>query len=405
MTKTNDPPKLSPGIFRFGILSQLLYPDPEGRLKQEILDGLAAKKWAWHDGSMRRFEAETIRKWLYRYQTGGLPALEDRTRDYPVGEDVSQELEDALIQLRKDHPRWTFALMLENVRKTGQWNGTKPSRPTLYRWGSLKNLMRDPHPDTAARSFEYGGFGGLWMCDFLHGPRVYVGKERRKVYLHAILDDASRFVVSGRFAVSESAETLLFDLKEAVGCFGIPQRLYSDNGSAYCSHHLKQVAARLGMMLPHTPPYRPQGRGKIERFFRNVRESFLAANESRTLTDLNVAFLQWLGNYHLSVHSGIQQAPIDKRLSIPNLCRNLPPHVQIDPLFVLTRRCRFGKDGTVRIDGAVFELPEVAPGTQRAEVHYFPWDLSQVWYDHDHKPGRLLDKQANAHRFTRAKGI
>ena len=139
MTKVDDPPILSPAIFRFGILSQLLYPDPEGRLKQEILQELAGKAWPWHDGAMRQFEPETIRKWLYRYQTGGLPALEDRPRDCPTGEDVSQELEDALFRLRKEHPRWTFALLLEDVRKTGIWNGSKPSRPTLYRWGTKKN--------------------------------------------------------------------------------------------------------------------------------------------------------------------------------------------------------------------------------------------------------------------------
>ena len=139
--------------------------------------------------------------------------------------------------------------------------------------------MRDPHLDNLQgiqKLFVFEKFGQLWMADFLHGPKIRVKRTKKKTYLHAIMDDSSRYVVGGKFYFSEKVESLIEELMKAGRIFGLPQRFYVDNGSAYSSRHLKIVCARLSMHLIHTRPYQPEGRAKIERFFRTVRDQFLA---------------------------------------------------------------------------------------------------------------------------------
>ena len=122
----------------------------------------------------------------------------------------------------------------------------------------------------------------------LHDPRD--ARRRRKTYLIALLDDATRVIPHAAFAFSESAATFLPVFKQAVLRRGRPQRLYVDNGANYRSQHLAAVCASLDVHLIHARPYQPAGKGKIERFFRTVRDQFLSTLEdagTRSLAALN----------------------------------------------------------------------------------------------------------------------
>jgi len=180
--------------------------------------------------------------------------------------------------------------------------------------------------------------------------------------------------------------------------FGICQRLYTDNGASYASRHLKIVCARLSIHLHHTPPYKPQGRGKIERFFRTVRDQFLATDRSKTPQQINKAFNQWLADYHHNIHSALKCSPLQKRMQIESMCKIVPEVTDIDALFRTEKRCRVYNDGTVHLLKKRFEVPDYLPG-DRVTVYYLPWNLSQIYYGDEMKPARLLDTVANAHRF------
>lgn len=389
-------------LWRYGLISPLLHEDPQGRTQGELIAEIAAKNFIRPDKGSRSVSGETLRRWLYRFRAGGIAALEDETREGRF--DIPQLIRDQLVSLRLEYPRWTLTKIFKQLRTLGLWNGEDPSQAALYRYCKARHLNRDPHlVPVPCRAFEFAAFGQLWVADFLHGPKLWFGKFKRKVYLHAIIDDCTRYVVAGRFHQAEDTRALFIDLKDAVRRFGVPHRFYSDNGSAYKSRHLKVVAARLKISCPHTPPYTPQGRGKIERFFRTVQDSFLLDFKAKTLTDLNTAFDRWLADYHQSIHRGIKTTPLSKRLEVQNVCRELPEVADIDPLFFLERRCRVYLDGTVRIHGHEFEVPDCQPRT-RTTVFYLPWDLSRAWYGEDRKLARPLDKIANSRRFDNPKG-
>lgn len=158
------------------------------------------------------------------------------------------------------------------------------------------------------------------------------------------------------------------------------------------------MAARLGVQLPHTPPYRPQGRGKLERLFGTVRTQFLDVHHFKTLTEINQAWPQWLAAYHQTLHSTLAATPLHRRLSVADVCRQVPGVADLEPLFRMERRCRVSGCGTVRLRGREFEVPGCLPGS-RATVYFLPWDLSRVFYGDAQTCARPLDRAANARRF------
>ena len=399
MKNLESPPKLSPEAWRWGIIGQLILQTSSGQTRQEILEECALQQHIRPDGTPCQISAETLRKWISRYNAFGIDGLKDKSRKRGIGISIPEPMTTALAQLRLEQPRWSMTLLLEQMKKTALWDGFHPSRATMFRYLCAHQLHRDPTKVTPnPRSFEHAAFGSLWIADFLHGPRVYAGSTKRKVYLHAIIDDHSRFVPVAHFHLEESSEALVTDLREAIRRHGIAIAFYTDNGAAFKTIHLRQIAARLRMACPHSPPYVPEGRGKIERFFRTVRECFLAKDTSKTFTQLETNFQIWLAEYHQNYHQGIKCSPLEAKLKSSSLCRLLPEATPIDSLFTIQRHCRVHKDGTVRIKGVSYEVHQAVPLT-RTLVNFLPWDLNMIWYGPDNLPAKPLDKLANARRL------
>ena len=92
------------------------------------------------------------------------------------------------------------------------------------------------------------------MSDVMHGPQVSVAGRQRKVYLIALIDDATRLVPFAAFALAENVTAFLTVLEQAIRRRGIPKRLYVDNGAAFRAKHLELVCAKLGITLIHARP-------------------------------------------------------------------------------------------------------------------------------------------------------
>jgi putative transposase len=396
-----DDRQMELALWRYGIISPLLHRDANDVQLCEMLSIVSQNNYIHpHDGRYVTISAEAIRKWLYRFNHGGLDALCDKQRSDKGTHDVPALLADAMFELRRAHPRWTLSLLLDELIHRKLWDETRPSRSTLYRFARHSNLMRDPHLNVVEplRPFEFDQFGQMWIADFMHGPKLYAGRKKHKSYLHVIIDDCTRYVVSGRFYLSESTQSLIVELMTAVRRFGIAQRLYTDNGSAYNSRHLKIVCANLSMGQPHTPVRRPQGRSKVERFFRTVREQFLAKEKYKTFDAINTAFIQYLNDYHHRIHGTLECSPMQKRLSVGSVCKQVPEVADIESLFRLKRRCRVYNDQTIRLHKKAFEVPGCLPGS-RISVYYMPWDLGRVYYGDQLQLAKPVDLTANAYRF------
>lgn len=302
---TDSPPelRLQVALFRYGLIAEFVsLPSNTPGLYQR-LQHKAAQEYTIPGSSRTRVAAETLRDWLQAYRHGGFDALLPKPRaDRGRSRGLPPEVVEQLLNLKEQNPKLSVRLIIGLLRQSGTVPEELPLPPsTIHRLLDRAGLMQpsagEP-TDKDRRRFAFARAGQLWMSDVMHGPTVGVGaKVRRKAYLIAFLDDATRVIPYATFALSENTQTFLPAFKQAVLRRGYPERLYVDNGANYRSHHLALVCAKLGVALIHARPYRPEGKGKIERFFRSVRAQLLtrlSEADTVSLDALNRRLWAWV---------------------------------------------------------------------------------------------------------------
>jgi putative transposase len=366
--------------FRFGVICELvngihLEPGEQERLIREK----CARKWQIPFSEKTRISRSTLLRWvsLYRRSNGRLEALYPNERcDQGASRAMDEDTCLALVELRKELPKATVKCLIRKMeqRRLAACGQLKPS--TVYRFLHRHKLMTPAAVPQDRRKFEAEGPNDLWQSDVMHGPRVEAGGKQKKTYLIAMLDDHSRLITHGEFYLSERLDSYLNALQQALSKRGLPRKLYVDNGSAFRSKHLEHITASLGIALIHSRPYKPQGRGKIERFYRTVRGDFLFGFTGKTLKDLNEAFDLWLnGIYHQRVHSATGQSPF-KRFTSNIECLRAAPADLMDH-FRQTARRRVAKDRTITLNARLYEAPVALIGRQ-VELLYHADDPDRV---------------------------
>jgi transposase InsO family protein len=221
-------------------------------------------------------------------------------------------------------------------------------------------LKPDREIETKRRlAFAKAHVNELWQADTMVGPYVSHGAGKVQSKLIAFLDDASRVVCHGEFFLADTTETLRPAFKTALYKRGLPECLYVDNGSNYASFEMTQVCQRIGAILCHTPVRDGAAKGKIERFFRTVRESFLTRALDLTSVDaLNRAFFSWVEDeYHEREHSSLGMKPIDRFGLDLGRVRFLPPYDVNDELFFVEQDRTVLADNTFSLKNTRFEAP------------------------------------------------
>ena len=371
-------------LFRHGLIARLL-PDeltPEQR-QAEIARIVAAEHQI--PGSLRPRVAEsTLRDWLRDYRAGGFEALKPKKRiDAGHPRALEPALVERLLQIKEQEPDLSVRLIIKQVRKEGMIATDRHlPRTTVHRLFKQHGLSTRSTLDTEGtnedrRRFAYQYAGQLWMSDVMHGPAVAKdGRRKYKTYLIAFLDDATRVIPHAAFAFAENTRAFLPVFKQALLRRGLPERLYVDNGANYRSHQFAVICAKLGVALIHARPYRPQGKGKIERFFRTCRAQFIARlTEADTthLATLNRRLAGWVeGEYHETPHRGLdQQTPLERWAQSGERLRYPEPNLDLDDLFLFEEQRMVHNDRTVSLQGRVYEVDATLVG-QRVTLRYDP---------------------------------
>jgi transposase InsO family protein len=365
----DDEKKQQIATFRFGVIHDLVgHIELEPGEQERLIREKCGRKWMIPFSEKTYISRSTILRWvkLYKDSGGRLESLCSRDRsDQGMSRAMDQETSLALMRLRKELPKATVPRLISEMNKRGLVSpGVTLNSSTLYRFLHGHDLMTltTPVPEDR-RKFEAELPNDLWQVDCMHGPRVEHGSKQRKTYLIAFMDDHSRLVPHGEFFLSESVKSFLIALQGALMSRGLPRKIYSDNGPAFRSHHVEHTAASLGIALIHARPYKPQGKGKIERFFRTVRTEFLTGFRGTGLVDLNEAFDLWLGEiYHQRRHSSTGQTPFARFTSKMECLRPAPDNLKDH--FRKAARRKVAKDRTVSLDGKIFEAPVPLIGKQ-----------------------------------------
>jgi transposase InsO family protein len=366
--------------FRFGVICELvnsarLSPGEQARLIREK----CARKWQIPYSEKTRISRGTIWRWVRRYRSsnGKLECLYPQDRsDRGKSRVLDEEAALGLIRLRQEMPQATVATLIKQVQTRGIVNPATALCPsTVYR---LLQEHRRMNPKAAVdrRKFEAECVNDLWQSDVMHGPRVLVSGKRQKAYLIAILDDHSRLIPHAEFYLNERLSSYTDCLKQALATRGLPRKLYVDNGSAFRCKQLEHICACLGVALIHSKPYTPEGRGKIERFFRTIRGEFLPGFRGDNLSELNEVLALWLEDvYHRRPHGSTGQAPFARFTENLHCLRSAPEN--LNDFFRHTARRRVAKDRTVILNGSLYEAPVALIGCQ-VQLLYQPDEKNRV---------------------------
>jgi putative transposase len=359
-------------LFRYGVIR----PAADDKLSKArrglIVRGLAGEAHTGPDGEEVRVSRQTIDRWLRAYRSGGFPALRPGPRR--VEPRTPAPALDLACRLRKEDPARSAAHIAEVLRAAQGWS---PHPRTLERHFNALGLSRAAltGANIAFGRFEAERPNELWTGDALHGP-VIGGK---KAILFAFIDDCSRLVTGHRWSRSEDTLAAEAALRRGILARGLPSTTYVDNGSPFICRQLLRALAVLGVRLVHSRPGRPEGRGKIERFFGTVRGQFLvevAHSKIPSLEVLEERFVAWLEqSYHRRQHSETGEAPMERfcRLAKPRY----PSPELLREAFLFSETRTVTRVATASLYGNTYEVDPALAG-RRVELVFDAFDLEHV---------------------------
>ncbi|MBU1085884.1 MAG: DDE-type integrase/transposase/recombinase [Candidatus Omnitrophica bacterium] len=337
----------------------------EGKTSIQRVKNVANLPFIDEDGNPRKFTWRTIQTWLYRYKNHGVTGITNQSRrDKGKPRKISPEELMEAINSALPHFRdncfnkmdiYRFCIQKSLLRR--QQIAYNTFCRFIKEYDLLDKNAGQNNKKRLAFAMQYAN--QLWQADTMFGPYVKDNTSHRQSKLIAFIDDASRVVCHGEFFFEENTDSLIKALKAAFYKRGIPEQLYVDNGSIYSCAEITLICARIGCILRHTPVRDGAAKGKIERFFRRVRQQFLSRNlDLSSLQNLNRQFISWLEDeYNSSSHSAIAMKPIDRFGLDLNRVKFLPPSEANDELFFAETTRKVKKDNTFSFKNIRYETP------------------------------------------------
>lgn len=325
----------------------------------------------------RQFTWRTIQTWYSRYKKDGITTMTPKPRS-DRGRLRKVEPEALLTAIEQVRPRFhgklpRVSVIYRECIEQGLLERSQVAPNTFRRIVKECELLKpEPQVENKRRlAFAKAHANELWQADTMVGPYVQNGAGKTQVRLIAFIDDASRVCCHGEFFLAENTDTLIQALQRALYKRGVPEAMYVDNGSIYTSKEISQICQRLGCLLCHTPVRDGAAKGKVERFFRTVRDCFLSRNLDLSSVDaLNRAFATWVEDeYNGREHSVLQMRPIDRFGLDLSRIRFLPPNEANDELFFVEQDRNVLADNTFSLRNIRYEAPRDLR-TRKAQVRY-----------------------------------
>lgn len=403
-------------LFRAQIVGDLIARQLEhGDLAAELRERSQQRFRPPGSSVSRTYSVATLERWLYRLRAGGVKALRPRRRlDAGVARLLDDVTKSLLLDIRRERPSLSASLILRTLVRQGRLADGEISSNTLrrlYREHGLERLSRKHQVrGRERRRWEAARPGQLWHGDVCHGPALMCGKRKRPLRIHGILDDYSRRVLALTALHSEREVDMLRVFTDTVRRYGKSEALYLDNGPTYRGETLQIACNRLDVRLVHAQPYDPQSRGKMERFWRTLRENCLDHTPATaTLHDVQIRLLAFLdGHYHRTPHASLMGDTPDQRWAQREPME--VPEAELQEALTIRTVRRLRTDGTVSVGGMDWEVERgYLAGTKvviarTLAVNAAPW----VERDNECLPLRPVDALGNAKRRrapSRAKGI
>lgn len=303
--------------------------------------------------------------------------------------------------LKTNYPRMSSSSIYRQLRDNGSIKAGDLSESTVNRFVNVISIQLKTTTDQDMRRYERPHINEVWCGDSSVGPYLTTSDgKKHKVYIIALIDDASRFITGIDVFFNDNFVNLMSVMKSAVAKYGRPKMFNFDNGSSYKNKQMELLAARIGSVVHYDQPYTPTQKAKIERWFRTMKDQWMSSLDIRdfhSLEELRGNLFAYVQIYNQTVHSSLKgSSPQDRFFSEPECIRRLSEQ-EIENSFLLEIERRVSADSVIVIDQVEYEV-DYRFAKQRIRLRYSP-DLEDIFIveaDGTLTPIRLLNKTDNA---------
>ena len=388
--------------FRFALIApviQGLYPDASATAYYKRV---TASPLTLPDGSTVTYSYKTLEKWKSQYSIGGLDALMPGTRsDKGIPRALNEDAIAEIYRIKEEHPRMNATQIYTHLVRESFIPATVSvdSVQRFIRHNDLKSA-RDPNLRDR-KAFEEDEFGKIWQADTCYLPHITEDGTSKRVYCIMIIDDHSRLLVGGELFYNDNACNFQKVLKDAIATYGIPDKLYVDNGCSYSNAQLSMICVSLGILLLHTRVRDGASKGKVERHFRTLKERWLYTLDMESIQSLaqfNGMLKDYMRDYNTTFHRGIDTIPLERYQASKDHPRKPESRQWLDDCFYnrITRKVR--KDSTISIDKVCYDVP-MQFISAKVEVRYLPDDMTSAYilFEGEKFPIRQSSRNDNCH--------
>lgn len=394
--------------FRYSVIAELSNPYLEHGEINALIREKAKREYRIPYSDRKRLSRGCIKKWYLKFKKYGKEGLVTKRRvDLGKCRALPEKEQAVLLEALEKQPDLTTTAVAKDLLKQGKI--TSPiSKSTLSRLAIASGMDKKARDrqvsDEKNLKFEFFGPLECVQADCMHGFAVPTDNGKMvKAILLAFLDDATRRILYANFTGSECSLEFEKGIKHILKAHGLIGVLYVDNGSTFVSNQTKRILDILKIRLVHSTVRRPQGRGKLERFFRTLRDQFLRPlnQESiKSMADLNMRLHTWLETeYHRNPHHGLNnKTPLDVWLEKCKYIITLDPTVNLDEVFLHETRRKVYKDNTFTLYGTLYEVPVTLAGNTVRLLYdpFLPVLRPQVWLEGVFQgEARIVDSYAN----------
>jgi len=283
-------------------------------VKLLALEGLEAGLSAEEVGDLAGVGANTVHKWRLAYAESGVEGMCRKASSIGVRHQCSA-LEERILAQRQANPDHGVRRIRDDLRRQEGLEVSAEKVRTTVNEAGLGNAPPQPgRRPPAVRRFERACPNALWQIDIFtfHLKRMY------QVYLVGIIDDHSRYLTGWGLFRQQGADAILEVTKGAIGQWGAPRELLSDNGRQFVAWRGKtrfqKVLKQQGIGHVRSAPQHPMTLGKIERFWKTIWQEFLFEAQFASFADACQRIDHWIRYYnHQRPHQGIGGAyPADR---------------------------------------------------------------------------------------------
>ena len=335
------------------------------------------------NGNSVLYSPGTLSNWESEYTRFGFDALLPKTRS-DIGQ--TRKLADVAIEqiyiLKTTFPRINATFIYYKLIEDGFINEKDVSISTVQRFiknNDLKSARCINMKDRKAFEEEFAT--AMYQGDTCYGPYITENGERRRTYVVMLIDDKSRLIVGGRFFYNDNSYNFQKVLKEAVARYGIPNKIYLDNGSPYKNEQLSLICGSLGIVELHTMVRDGASKGKVERNFRTLKSRWLNALDIKSissLAELNDELFTYINKHNITIHSSTNERPIDRYKSDLARIKVASDSQWLDNCFMNRVERRVNNDSTINIDKISYDVP-MQFIRQKVEVRYLPDDMDSAY--------------------------